>query len=294
MERVTRGEGTATMVLGYLLLGLQPMFVKLGARHGFSPAESVVVRFGITLTLALIVARWARQSLATRNLPVWLLRGFFGGGAVLLYFTAVSHAGAGVGTLLNYTYPLWAQLFAFTLGERVRGESWACLALGLFGTFLIVSPTTRSPGIGELSGIISGILAGGSVLCVKKLRETDGEQTIIVSFSVVGLLYAFVMLLWPGSPFGEPAMTTESPSLQGWGIEIIVGLLSFYGHVFFTRGYKNTSVQVASVLALLVPLMATVTGAVFLAEELTSTFALGALAILVSVGLAAFRGRVKT
>jgi drug/metabolite transporter (DMT)-like permease len=232
------------MVFGYLLLGLQPMFVKLAARHGFSPAESVLVRFSITLTLALVTARLEGQSLGTKNPRLWLLRGIFGGGAVLLYFTAVSHAGAGVGTLLNYTYPLWAQLFAFVLGEKVRLENWFFLALALAGMYLIVSPGTHELGLGEIAGMVSGLLAGASVLCVKKLRETDGEQTIIVSFSVVGLAYAIVMLLWPDSSVGGSTFSGGPAPLGGWMIECMVGLLSFYGHVFFTRGYKNTSVQV--------------------------------------------------
>jgi drug/metabolite transporter (DMT)-like permease len=289
-SRVARGEGMEAMLLGYSLLGMQPMFVRLASRHGFSPAESVAVRFSITLGLALGTARLLKQSLATENPKLWLLRGFFGGGAVLFYFASVSYAGAGVGTLLNYTYPLWAQLFAFVLGERLRLESLLYLALALGGVYLIVNPGVRAPGLGELSGLVSGILAGGGVLCVKKLRETDGEQTIIVSFSVVGLLYAIVMMLWPGSPFGRLPLA-GAPTLQGWLVEGVIGLLSFFGHLFFTRGYKNTSVRLASVLALLVPLIATATGAIFLGERLTSTFTVGAALILASVSVSTWRER---
>jgi drug/metabolite transporter (DMT)-like permease len=282
-------SGTRSLLLGFLLLGLQPLFVKLADRYGFSPAESVMIRFGITLGLALASALLLGQSLRTQRPWIWLLRGVLGGGAVLLFFTSVALSGASVGTLLNYTYPVWAQLFAFTIGERVRLESLAYLALALFGVYLVVQPSSQSFGVGEVSGIFSGILAGGAVLCLKKLRETDGEQTIIVSFSLIGIVFAVGLLVWQRGSVGA----LREHSAQGWLVELVVGLLSFLGHVYFTRGYKYTTVRVGSVLSLLVPLIAAITGVLFLGETVSASFVLGALLILASVLIATRRDRPR-
>jgi drug/metabolite transporter (DMT)-like permease len=286
--KLQRSEGVPTLLMGFFLLGLQPMFVKLASRYGFSAAESVLIRFAITLGFAVGSAVWLGQSLRTRQPWIWLLRGVLGGGAVLLYFTAVELSGAGTGTLLNYTYPVWSQLFSFTIGERLRLESLAYLALALLGVYLVVSPGSASFGVGEISGIASGILAGGGVLCLKKLRQTDGEQTIIVSFSLVGIAYALLLMFLQRGPSFSAARPIE-----GWLVELAVGLLSFWGHMYFTKGYKHTTIRLGSLLSLLVPLIAAATGFVFLGERVTLNFVLGAALILGSVLLATWRERPR-
>lgn len=290
LSTLRRSEGVPGLVLGFLLLGLQPLFVKLADRLGFVPAESVLIRFGITLTFAIASARLTGQSLRTQRPWIWLLRGIFGGAAVMLFFTSVALAGAGVGTLLNYTYPVWAQLFAFTVGERLRLETFGYFALALLGVYFVVNPGSADLGPGELAGIFSGMLAGIAVLCLKKLRETDGEQTIIVSFSAFGIVYAVGWLAWQGGG----GFIESKHALEGWLVELAVGLLSFFGHVYFTKGYKYTTIRLGSVLSMLVPLIAALTGALFLGEPITAHFVLGALLILASVALATWRERPRS
>lgn len=289
LTTLRRSEGVQGLVLGFFLLGLQPLFVKLADRLGFLPAESVLIRFSITLIFAVVSARLSGQALGTKKPWVWLLRGIFGGGAVVLYFTSVAMAGAGIGTLLNYTYPVWAQLFAFTIGERLRLETLGYFALALLGVYFVVNPSSAGLGAGEVAGIFSGMLAGIAVLCLKKLRETDGEQTIIVSFSAFGIVYALGLLFWQRGG----AFVHTKHSAEGWLVEIVVGLLSFFGHVYFTKGYKHTTIRLGSVLSMLVPLIAAVTGAVFLGEPITGHFLLGSLLILASVALATWRERPR-
>ena len=60
------------------------------------------------------------------------------------------------------------------------------------------------------------------------------------------------------------------------------GVFSFLGHVYFTRGYKHTTLQLGSVLALTVPLVAVVSGWWLLDESLSPLFLTGALLIAVS------------
>jgi drug/metabolite transporter (DMT)-like permease len=279
------------MAAGYLLLGIQPVFVKLTIDHGFTSAETVAMRFALALLLVLPLAALSRQSLRSQQPVVWLLRGLLGGLAVLLYFESVRRVGAGLGTLLNYTYPIWANLLSFVIGERPSRSVWLALALAIFGTVLVVQPSfTGGIGTGELCGLTSAVLAGGAIVCIKRLRRTDGELTIIASFSLVGLLLTLPLL-----PLLQPGSAVEvSPGAppSAWAFAFLVGLLSFYGHVYFTRGYKETTIQLGTVLSLLVPTLAVLSGWLVLDERLAPEALTGAGLIASGVLLVATRERL--
>lgn len=288
MTRTTStARGVATMTVGYLLLGVQPVFLKLALQGGLSTPESVALRFAISLGLAIPIALWTRQSLRTQQPVVWLLRGILGGLAVLLYFESVRLAGAGLGTLLNYTYPIWANLLSFIIGERPSRMIWLALPLAIVGTVLVVAPHgPGGVGRGEMAGLTSAALAGGAIVCIKRLRRTDGELTIISSFSSIGLLMALPALPWFVSA-GESGV----PSVAGltWFFAVLVGLLSFYGHVYFTRGYKETTIQLGTVLSLIVPALAAAFGWLVLGERLAPSALAGAGLIALAVILIALR-----
>ena len=281
-------RGIATMTLGFLLLGIQPVFVKLTIDHGWSSAETVAVRFATALVLVGAVAAYSGQSLRTQQPVVWMLRGLLGGLAVLLYFESVRLAGAGLGTLLNYTYPIWANLLSFVIGERPSRSIWLALPLAIGGTILVVQPSAAGGiGVGELCGLGSSVLAGAAIVCIKRLRRTDGELTIIASFSSVGLLLSAPLLIGRTS---SAASAGAAPS--AWGFALLVGLLSFYGHVYFTRGYKETSIQLGTVLSLIVPALATVSGALILGERFAPSALAGGGLIAAAVLLVAARERM--
>jgi drug/metabolite transporter (DMT)-like permease len=177
---------------------------------------------------------------------------------------------------LNYTYPVWANLFSVALGERPKQRFWVWLGLALAGVYLVIDPTVGSIGTGELAGLTSGVFAGAAVLCIKRLRQTDGELVIVASFSIIGLLVALPLALWSST---SREVWIQSPTIA---VLLCVGVLSFLGHVYFTRGYKHTSIQLGTVLSLLVPVIAAVSGWLFLDEPLTPTFLAGGAMILVA------------
>src|SRR5207248_4563143 len=68
-----------------------------------------------------------------------LIRGFFGGLTVLLYFAAIAHINVGVATLLNYTAPLFSGVFSVLfIGERISAKVLLPLPVALAGVYLVV------------------------------------------------------------------------------------------------------------------------------------------------------------
>jgi drug/metabolite transporter (DMT)-like permease len=302
------------MLCGYVLLGLQPLPVRALAERGVSAPWVVVGRFAFSLAVIVLLCLLRRRGLRTGNPRVLLWRGIFGGVAVLLYFTAVQLAGVGPATVLNYTYPLWANVLAVLfLGQRVPRVFWLLLGLAIFGVWLIVDPgaaaapptggvsaTQGAAGAarmqwGRMAGLSSAVAAGAAVLCIKRLRETDESLTIITSFSVVGLVLA-LPVTWlaryaPEGVFGPAAQAGAAeaawlPSLgpAAWLLLVAVGALAFGGHLFFTRGYKHTSVPVGTSLSLTTPVIAAAAGALLLREPLGVHFAAGTALVLAASG----------
>lgn len=267
------------MLLGYLFLGLAPVLVRSARDVGWHAPHTVVARFVLAGVFIVGIGAARRRWLTANNRWLLIWRGIFGALAVLLYFTSVQLTGAGVGTLLNYTYPIWANVFgAVFLGQRAFRGFWALLALALLGVYLVINPVwTEVPSFGELAGLVSAMLAGAAVLCIKKLRETDESLSIIWSFSVFGVLFSL-----PVAVLDTRYSTTPLPwgDLHGWWLILLIGVFSFLGHVYFTRGYKHTSLQLGSVLALTVPVVAVLCGWWFLNEPLSPTFVTGGLLIL--------------
>ena len=260
------------MLVGYLMLGVVPVLVRALRAEGFSSPETVAVRFGIACLAVPLFVRWLRQPLRTRAPGLLLLRGLLGGVAVLMYFTSVQLAGAGTGTLLNYTYPLWANLLGVFFGQAPRRSFWPLLVIAMVGVYLVVDPALKGVGLGEALGLGSATAAGAAVLCIKKLRHTDGELVIVAAFSGIGLMLALPALGLFATPAGLRAWSQPRNILMLLG----VGGLSFLGHVYFTRGYRHTSLQLGTILSLSVPVVASLLGWLVLGELMTLKFLLGA------------------
>src|SRR5690242_18353256 len=73
------------------------------------------------------------------NVRGLVLRGLFGGVAVLLFFTSIEHLAVGTATLLVYTAPVFTAIdAALFLGERVTRGTIAALLLTFAGVVLVV------------------------------------------------------------------------------------------------------------------------------------------------------------
>jgi drug/metabolite transporter (DMT)-like permease len=270
--------GLGNMMLGYFLLGLQPLPVALLSQAGVGAAETVFARFALGLGFIGAICVLRKRGLTTHQPALLLLRGVLGGSAVLLYFFSIQNAGAARGTLLNYTYPVWANLFSIFLGRRPGTAFWIGLAVALMGLWLVIIPTSgfgeRAFGVGEAAGLASAFISGAAVLTVKELRRTDETLTILASFSACGLFLSLFFFE------GQSLMIfrNQYPLLLG----VAVGVIAFLGHLFFTRGYRGMKVEHATILSLSVPVVASVIGVALLGESLSLRLILGGLLILFS------------
>jgi drug/metabolite transporter (DMT)-like permease len=263
------------MLAGYLVLSGIPVLVRLVGEHGWKAASTTAVRFGLGTLAVFALVLLGGQRLQTARPFVLFLRGMFGGLSVLTFFFAVQRTGAGMGTLLNYTHSIWANLFGLVFfRQRPDHRFWPMLALAMAGLWLVIDPAFAPVELGKLFGLLSGMLGGAAILCVKRLRQTDSALTIMASFSGVGLCFA--LLLLPFESSGSWAVSDAA----AWAMLVGIATLSFAGQMLFTHGYRETSVARGSLLSLLVPTLATLSGWALLGEPLTVRYGIGATLVL--------------
>lgn len=301
-------SGPFIMHTGYMLLAFVPVLVRVANRAGWETGSTVFARFVIACVCIAVVALVGGQKLRSGNPRVLLLRGLFGGGAVLSYFAAVEETNASTAVLLNFTHSIWANVAGvLLLGQKPIRGFWPLLALAAVGLYLVIDPGFDGFKRGEMLGLLSGVLGGGAILCVKELRKTDNATTIQASLAVVGVVCAlpFVLPAWLQSPTPPAeamaaamaavsdgaANPFTSPAFGAWLAVLAMGICGYAGQHFFTSGYRDTSVQLGTLLSLTTPLYATFMGRLLLGEILSFKFLLGASFILVACMMVGLRER---
>lgn len=290
--------GPGTMLLGHLLFGAVPLLLKLALDRGLPASTAVALRFGVALAAVGLLAGLGRRlagrarhelSLAPVNRWALLWRGVWGGLAVLLYFQAVALCGAGLGTLLNYTHSLFSNLLgALALGQRPGRGFWPLLGLAGLGLVLVLDPGAgRLNGLGMALGLLSGVAGGAAVLTIKSLRRTDNALTINLALALGGLAFSLPLMGVQGLA-GQGVLQAPGPA---WAWAAGAGLLAFGGQWFFNHGFKGTSVGLASLISLTTPVLAVLSGWLWLGEPLTPHFLAGAACILVAVGIRGWQER---
>lgn len=293
-------HGPGYMMVGNLMFGLLPVVVRYITKLGIPPTEITFARFAIGTIAVVAVVAFGYSEIRSANWPLLALRGILGGTAVLCYFFAIQQTSAGKGVLLNYTHSMWANIYAVALlGAAPPRGFWWILGMAGIGLWLVINPDFDSFNWGDGLGLLSGMLGGGAILTIKRLRETDNPMTIFASFSVVGAAFALV----PGAlgvgyggvadagNWGGLFAGWENPIAVGWIALAALGVLGMGGQMFFTYAYRYTSVPLGTVMSLSVPAIAALGGLVFLHEPLTPHFLLGGTLIMSACGLLQLRER---
>lgn len=201
-----------------------------------------------------------------------LYRGFFGGVAVLLYFTAIEHISPGVATLLNYTAPIWSGMFSMMfIGERITSRVLLALPVAFTGVFLVVHANARPGevlgfGIWELAAALSAVSSGAAVTAMRAARRGENSWAVYTSFCLLGLLVTL--------PFG--LMTWRTPDRAEWIALAATSLFAIGAQLALTFSLRWVDAMTVGVISQLAVLVAMALGAFFLGEIVTPLGVIGA------------------
>jgi len=252
--------------------------------------EVAAIRFACGLVVILLLA-WARIvhiRIERPFVPLLLVRGFCGGIAVVLFFTAIVKGDLGMATLLNFTSPVFTALFAWIF-LRERMSRWGVGALLLSGVG--VTLVWRGSHAGPVSlmgwhtlGLLSAAFAGAAVAAMRGLRHglAVGSFTVFFVFNVAGLLvalpFAVAHWVWPD--------VRETAFLLG------MAALSILGQILFTHALAHVQAALSGVIQQLTVIVAMALGTLVLGERLGPLELLGAALTMAGAAWAAKANRL--
>jgi drug/metabolite transporter (DMT)-like permease len=274
---------TTQLVVAALLFSLMALSVKLLTTRLAGPQISLM-RFGFGLLSVAASALW--RPLAIHNGRGLLLRGTYGGLAVLCYFQAIEHLPVGFATLLNYIAPVFTALYAgLLLGERLSHRAHLALGVGFLGTILVIvgnrasaPPGTFGFGLWQVVGLSSALFSGAAMATIREVRRTDGPREIFGTFCLIGGLMsagpAVTRWLWP------------TPSEWLW--LVVMGALSVTAQLLMTAALRHVQAALGGVIMQLTPVTSLVLGALWFGERSHGLATVGAVVTLLGVSWGAW------
>jgi drug/metabolite transporter, DME family len=275
---------TAFVALAALLWGLS------GGIGGILMAQSwdpLVVSFyrgaiGLLFVLVWLALRPRRSGLASRRLWFWsAIAGVGVAGNFSFYFISIAEGSVAVAATLMYCAPVFVYLVSFTLKlERPTVLKWAAMAMVILGVVLLTG--VYEIGAGDVTPIAAGagLLAGLSyavfIFGFKYAAPHGSPQAILaIAFTVL-----VTILVW----LNDADQTAAVLSTPSWPLFALLGVfgagLSF---IFYIVGLNHTPPSVASVVAMVEPVTASLFGIMVLNESLAGLQIFGMGLILVTV-----------
>lgn len=278
-------HGRAVMLLSALFFGAMAVAARSAALTLPGP-EVAFVRFAVGAVGVGVIAALRPHALRVVRPGLLTLRGLLGGGTVVVYFIALERLGAGLGTLLNNTYPLWAALFgALFLKEALTPRVLIGLPVTLAGLLVVVGPdeiagamrgaSGTAVHLGILCGLLAGVTGGASTTIIHVLRRTDTSLAVFGAFCLGGMVVSLPPALhdWHAIPVHVAWML------------LLVGLLSLVAQLLFTYAMKYVSAS-GSVTNTLTVVASYIMAAAVLGEPIAARVAAGGAIVIAGIVLA--------
>jgi drug/metabolite transporter (DMT)-like permease len=244
--------------------GVMALFVKL-ATETLRGSEVAVFRFAVALVPVLLLPSVRRDAFRFDRPRPLLLRGLFGGLAVLLYFTAISRIPIGVAALLNTTAPVFSGIFAaIFLGERLRLQVVVPLAVTISGIFLVVQGHSAPGrevfgfGAGEAFALASAVCAGAALTAMRGARRTERTWSTVTSLSLFGIAIT--------APLAIVNWTWPSP--REWLLVLLAGAFGLLGQLLLTWAYRWVETMIAGIVSQFTVIIAMALGVVFVGDRM--------------------------
>ena len=266
------------------------------ALDGFNPLQIMAGRLALGAAVLVIILLVGGQRLP-RELAVWkhLLFAAVVGNVVPYYLFAwaeqtVASSLAGV---LNATTPLFTLAIAVASRQesRVSIDRVAGLAIGFVGVVIIMAPW-QAGALGTLAGQL-GVLAASAcygVVFVYQRRFLTGRGTPPLVLAAGQMVAATLVVA-----LATPAIVATPVD---WTLTTLLSLV-FLGtlgtgvaYAINFRLIQDEGATNASTVTYLLPVVAVVLGALFLAEQITANVVIGTLVVLVGIALAQQRLRL--
>lgn len=267
-------RGVMVMILSTILFSFMAFLTGLVDGIGFFRIG--LYRFGVGAVTLATLALVGKIELKFVNKKVLLLRGTIGGIAVILFFMSMQKLGIAIGTVVSFTYPIFATVGSVVfLKEKVHPLVWLILVAATAGIFLITPSSNAISADPEtvvwfVLSLIGAVASGVAVVCIKKLTRTDSSYAIFMAQCAIGFWIVAV-----------PANAT--PITTGWSdgmLLVAIGMVAVMGQLTMTWSYNHIPVSTGSLLSMITPIFNVFIGVLLFQEILSAREITGAVLVL--------------
>ncbi len=252
------------------------IFGKVAYAQGIPLDSLLFLRFAIA---GAVMAGWmliARQAWPRgRSLAGLALMGGVGYvGQSWCYFSALSHASAGLTALLLYLFPAIVTVLHAVLARRMlRPLRAAAVLVALAGTTLTIGGNVEGQALGVAFGIAAALIYALYIIVGERVTAGIGAIPAVTVIMLASSVSSALIVL--GRGFAAPVTPT------GWVAVLAIALVcTVVAITAFFAGLSRLGAPDASTLSTLEPLATIVLAAVFLGERISFTQMLGGTIIL--------------
>jgi len=278
------GLNTIFVLLAALCWGLSGGIGGVLMADGWDP---FVVSFYRGVIGLLFVIVWLAlgphgSGLINRRLWFWsAVAGLGVAGNFSFYFVSISEGSVAVAATLMYCAPVFVYLVSFLFKlERPTLIKWAAIVMVMLGVVLLTRIYEKGAGgvtlIGAGAGLLSGLSYAVFIFGFKYAASYGSPQAILViAFTVLA-----AVLIWPGDADQIVAVL----STTSWPLFVTLGVLGAgLSFILYIIGLNHTAPAIASIVAMVEPVTASLFGVVVLDESLAYDQILGMVLILLTV-----------
>ena len=280
-----RPRDVVELLLLSVLWGGAYLFTR-AAVPSFGPAPLVAMRLGIAALMLLPIVAWRGSLPQLRERPgaLFMVGVPFTALPFLMMTWGALHITAGLSAVLNATAPMFAALVAhFVLKERLGAWRGGGLLLGFVGVLVLmgsggVSLKTGSGPLAVLAVLGTAMIWSiGANYTRRRMAGIDPMVTTAGSLAAASLaLLPLAWATWPQTP----------PSARAWAEMAFLGIASSgIGMWMYFRLLSRIGAVRAMSVTFLSPLVAMVSGAIYLGEALTLQMLLGCAIVLLGTAM---------
>lgn len=237
---------------------------------------------GLLFVLGWLAIRHQRSGLDNPRLWLWsVIAGIGVAGNFGFYFLSISEGSVAVAATLMYCAPIFVYLVSFALKlEQPTALKWVSIAVVIFGIVLLTG--VHDVGAGGITplGIGAGLFAGFSYAVFIfgfKFAAPHGSPQAVLAIAFAVLV---ALLVWPANGNQSVAVLDSS----SWPLFALLGVMGAgVSFIIYVVGLRNAAPAVASIVAMVEPVTASIFGVMVLDETLGGLQVLGMLLILATV-----------
>ena len=207
-----------------------------------------------SLFTPVLIKNGARKTIATKRLPLHLMRTVFSLMVSYALFTAVQYIPLTNAMLLTNTAPLIVPFVAyFVLSEKMNHRLWVPIIIGFSGIALVLQPDGKIFDYASLLALASAVFLACTMLSVRRLTSTESSETITFYFFFLSTIISGLVAI----KFWVPL----TPKF--YLVMLLSGICLFLSQYILTYALRNANAQLVSTLLYMNVINAAVISAIF-------------------------------